>query len=68
MVAQASNVNHKVPPDAKPQNPAPGVDGVESGTSSLVSPSVKHSAPCVKIWPEVEQPSYPLVVFDAISL
>ncbi|GMH06059.1 hypothetical protein Nepgr_007899 [Nepenthes gracilis] len=65
---EASDANHKVPSDAKPQNPAPGVGGVESGTSPLVSPSAIRSTPCVKIRPKVEQPSCLSVVFDAISL
>ncbi|GMH06073.1 hypothetical protein Nepgr_007913 [Nepenthes gracilis] len=65
---EASDANHKVPLDAKPHNPAPGVEWIESGTSSLVSHFAKRSAPCVKIRPKVEQPSRLSVVFYAISL
>ncbi|GMH18567.1 hypothetical protein Nepgr_020408 [Nepenthes gracilis] len=53
---------------AKPQKLAHDVDGVGSGTSSLASPSTDHIALCVKIRPEVEQPSCHTVGSDAISL
>ncbi|GMH19773.1 hypothetical protein Nepgr_021614 [Nepenthes gracilis] len=49
---EATDANHKVPLDAKTQNLAPGVDGVECETSALVSPSANHNAPCMMIRPE----------------
>ncbi|GMH04978.1 hypothetical protein Nepgr_006818 [Nepenthes gracilis] len=58
----------KVEQNDKPKNLAPGVDGVGSGTSPLGSHSANHKALCVKLRPEIEQPSCHTFGSDANSL